>query len=109
MLTGKVSGGHEETLVLISGRMSEVRRKVEDLRRGLVGLQPSEAEGEDRTVWQEMFVVEVVLRHQSAPPPTLQTPSLTRDLVESLEPARESVPPALDSPRAPLTQLADTD
>ena len=69
-------------------------------------LYTSEAQGEDRTLGQEVFVVEIIVRHQ--PGPALHRP-LTGDLVESLEPPRESLPPTLDSPRTPLTEVTNTD
>ena len=69
-------------------------------------LDTSEAQGEDRTLGQEVFVVEIIVRHQSGPP--LPRP-LTGDLVQSLEPTREPLPPTLDSPRTPLTEVTNTD
>ena len=69
-------------------------------------LHTSEAQGEDRTLGQEVFVVEIIVRHQSAPP---LHPALAGDLVESLEPPRESLPPALDASRALLTEVTNTD
>ena len=83
-----------------------MRWKVEDLRRREVRLDTSEAQGEDRTLGKEVFVVEIIVRHQSGPP--LPRP-LTGDLVQSLEPTRESLPPTLDSPRTPLTEVTNTD
>ena len=69
-------------------------------------LQPSEAQGEDWTVREEVRVLEIVGRHQPGPP---LPPALAGDLVESLEPPRESLPPALDASRALLTEVTNTD
>ena len=69
-------------------------------------LDTSEAQGEDWTVREEVRVLEIVGRHQPGPP---LPPALAGDLVESLEPPRESLPPALDASRALLTEVTNTD
>ena len=73
--------------------------------RRLARLLTSEAQGEDRTLGKEVFVVEIIVRHQSAPPPH---PALSGDLVQSLEPTRESLPPTLDTPRTLVTEVTNT-
>ena len=52
--------------------------------------------------------MEIVLRHQPAAPAPLNT-RLAGDLVESLEPPREPLPPPLDAPWASLTEVTSTD